>query len=75
MVQSIFSAVKNVHLYLENYEKVGIRLRNIQSRAKVYKRLLNKPYENEVTLREQNPPLKCCQPLDILTSFEMGIDL
>ena len=25
-----------------------------------YKRLLNKPYVNEVTLRRQNPPLKCC---------------
>ena len=22
--------------------------------------LLNKPYENEVTLRRQKPPLKCC---------------
>ena len=26
--------------------------------------LLNKPYENEVTLRRQTPPLKCCYPLD-----------
>ena len=25
-----------------------------------YVRLLNKPYENEVTLRRQNPPLKFC---------------
>ena len=25
-----------------------------------YVRLLNKPYENEVTFRGQNPPLKCC---------------
>ena len=32
---------------------------NIQSRAKVYLRLLNKPYVNEVTLTWQNPPLKC----------------
>ena len=29
-----------------------------------YIRLLNKPYVNGVTLREQNQPLKCCQPLD-----------
>ena len=38
-----------------------------------YKRLLNKPYENEVTLTGQNPPLKCCQPLELLTYFEKGI--
>ena len=25
-----------------------------------YVQLLNKPYENKVTLRRQNPPLKCC---------------
>ena len=49
--------------------------RIIQSRAKVYKRSLNKPYENEVTLRGQNPPLKCCQDLEILTLFEKGLDL
>ena len=30
-----------------------------------YKRLLNKPYENEVTLTGQNPPLKCCQHLEL----------
>ena len=28
--------------------------------------LLNKPYENEVTLKKQKIPLKCCQPLDFL---------
>ena len=26
----------------------------------IQERLLNKPYVNEVTLRGQNPPLKCC---------------
>ena len=45
----------------------------IQPRAKVYKRLLNKPHENEVTLRGQKPPLKCCQPFELLTYFEKGI--
>ena len=39
-----------------------------------YVRLLNKPYENEVTLTGQNPPLKCCQPLELLTHFERGLD-
>ena len=29
-----------------------------------YIRLLNKPYVNGVTLREQNQPLKCCQTLN-----------
>ena len=29
----------------------------------------------EITLREQNPPLKCCQPLELFTHFERGIDL
>ena len=29
-----------------------------------YIRLLNKPYENEVTLTEQNPHSKCCQHLE-----------
>ena len=36
--------------------------------------LLNKPYENEVNLTGQNPPLKCCQPLEFLTNFKMGLD-
>ena len=35
-----------------------------------YTQLLNKPYGNEFTLREQNPNLKCCQPLELLTHFE-----
>ena len=40
-------------------------------------RLLNKPYGNEVILRGQNIPLKCCQELFIyigrgFTSFHSG---
>ena len=35
-----------------------------------YIRLLNKPYENEVTLTGQNPPLKCCKLLELLTNFK-----
>ena len=38
-------------------------------------RLLNKPYENEVTLTGQNAPLKCCQLLGLLTQLEWKIDL
>ena len=34
---------------------------DIQSLNFAYIRLLNKPYENEVTLTGQKPPLKCCQ--------------
>ena len=33
-----------------------------------YTKLLNK---NEVILREQNPPLKRCKPLELLTYFEI----
>ena len=33
--------------------------RHLQLPTFAYNRLLNKPYENEVTLRGQNPPLKC----------------
>ena len=40
-----------------------------------YKRLLNKPYENEVTLTRRNLRLKCCQPLEILTNFITGLEL
>jgi len=38
--------------------------------AIAYTRLLNKPYENEVTLREQIPPLECCHPPKLFLFFE-----
>ena len=41
-------------------------------RAKQTASLVNKYYENEVTLREQNLPLKYCQPLEKLIYFEEG---
>ena len=47
----------------------------IQPWPLAYKRLLNKPYENEVTLTRQNLPFKCCQPLEILTHFITVLDL
>ena len=37
--------------------------------------LLDKPYEKEVTLREQNLSLKFCQPLELSTQLEKGLDL
>ena len=37
--------------------------------------LLNKPCVNEVTLKGQNPPLKYCQSLELLTQLEKDIDL
>ena len=40
-----------------------------------YIRLFDKPYVNEVTLTEQNLPLKCCQPLEILPHFTKGLNL
>ena len=42
----------------------------IQLWSFAYVRLLNKPYENEVPLRGQNIPLKCCQPLELLKYIE-----
>ena len=33
---------------------------DIQQGTNIQERLLNKPYVNEVTLRGQKPPLKCC---------------
>ena len=35
----------------------------------------DKYYINEVTLTGQNLTKKCCQPLEILTEFERGLDL
>ena len=43
----------------------GINSIYLQLLIFAYKQLLNKPYENEVTLTGQKPPLKCCQPLEI----------
>ena len=37
--------------------------------------LVNKHYQNEVTLIGQSLPLKCCQPLEILTHFIMEVEL
>ena len=42
----------------------AICLNEIQLWPLAMVRLLNKPYVNEVTLRGQKPPLKCCQPLE-----------
>ena len=43
----------------------------VQLRAKQMAHLVNKHYQNEVTLTGQNLPLKCCKPVEILTHFEM----
>ena len=40
-----------------------------------YKRLLHKPYVNEVYLTGQNPPLKCCQHLEIQYTVRKRVDL
>ena len=39
------------------------------------KRLLDKPYENEVSLTDQNPPLKSYQPFKLLTQLKKSLDL
>ena len=43
--------------------------------AKKIHTLITNPYVNEVNLRRQKPPLKCCQPLDFLCDFLKGLDL
>ena len=40
-----------------------------------YTRLLNKPYEYEVTLTGQNQPLKCCQHLEIQYTVRKRVDI
>ena len=47
----------------------------VQPSISDYKRLLNKPYENEVNLTWQNQPLKHCWSLEILTQIERDLDL
>ena len=61
---------ENAIPFAPNHECHYIQLRNF-----IYIRLLNKPYENEVNLTGQKTPLKCCQPLEFLTHFKMGLDL
>ena len=43
----------------------------IQLKSDQTAQLLNKLYENEVILREQNLFLKCCQRLELLTYIEI----
>ena len=57
-----------IHCYLNTYFRLHVCLSSlpyVQLRAKQTARL-HFFYTNEVTLRGQNPPLKCCQPLDFL---------
>ena len=48
---------------------------HIQLSKSAYKRLLHKPYVNEVYLTGQNPPLKCCQHLEIQYTVRKRVDL
>ena len=41
----------------------------------IQEQLLNKLYVNEVTLRGQKPPLKCCYPLDFSYIFTKSLYL
>ena len=50
----IIDQVSNLHTFM------------LQTWPLANKQMLNKPYVNEITLREQNLPLKCCQPLEKL---------
>ena len=52
----------------------GFQVRYIAKITKMA-RLLHKPYVNGVTFRGQNPPFKCCQPLDFWYTLLKGLDL
>ena len=60
----------NKILLLVNFLKIGI-----QTWSNDYKRFVNTPYENEVTLTGQNPPLKCCQPPELFTKLNRGLNI
>ena len=63
-------------IILRPIESEDLNRKYVQLPNFAYTRLLDKPYENEVTLREQNPPLKCCQPFEILNcGLRRGLDL
>ena len=48
---------------------------SVQLKSDETAQLLNKPYVNEVTLTGQNPLLKYCWPLELLTKFKKVMDL
>ena len=58
-----------------NVQSIEKKMIYTQTWSNDYKRLLNKPYENEVTLTGQNPPLKCCQHLEIQYTMRKKVDL
>ena len=51
------------------------QLNKVQLPTFAFTRLLDKPYENEVTLTVQNPPLKCCQHIEIRYTVRKRVDL
>ena len=53
---SLLIAYSNMLKYIINTQNTYL----IQLLTFAYLRLINKPYENEVTLTGQNPPLKYC---------------
>ena len=67
------NATKNHIFELESllmYFIVVYFQKDLQLRGSDYKQLLNKPYVNKVTLREQYLSLKFCQLLEFFTYFE-----
>ena len=66
----------NGNQWLENtYFQMNSFKMEVQLRAKRTAPLVNKHYQNEVTLTGQSPPLKCCQPLESLAHLITGLDL
>ena len=73
-----YSAISSLGLLIDTtLKKIGLYTNQnyLQLKSNQTERLLNKPYVNEVTLTGQNPLLKYCQPLELLTQLEKDIDL
>ena len=74
-MQPVKICILSLHIVFPDFQNLGTFLLTHVSHTYSYGQsltyvwLLNKPYENEVALREQNIPLKCCQPLDFLYDF------
>ena len=61
-------------MYIVLHIRQGVAMIRIQFPKINIVSLVNKPYVNEFTLTRQNLPLKCYQPLELLTQLKRGLD-
>ena len=60
---------------MRKYKALISQKSQLQLRAKQIAPLLRKHYQNDVPLTGENPPLKCCQPLEILAQLKTALDI